>query len=133
MSGEHPLTGRVAANRYWIKYFGRGLVKTAEDFGLQGDWPSHPELLDWLADEFVSGNWDVKAMQKLIVTSATYRQQSRVTPELLEDPENILLARGPRQRLSAHTARDQALALSGLLVAKEARRSVPINPISYGT
>lgn len=130
VSGEHPLTGRVAANRYWIKYFGRGLVKTAEDFGLQGDWPSHPELLDWLADEFVSGNWDVKAMQKLIVTSATYRQQSRVTPELLEkDPENILLARGPRQRLSAHTARDQALALSGLLVERQGGPSVsPYQP-----
>ena len=130
VSGDHPLTGRVAANRYWIKYFGRGLVKTAEDFGLQGDWPSHPELLDWLADEFVSGNWDTKAMQKLIVTSATYRQQSRVTPELLEtDPENILLARGPRQRLSAHTARDQALALSGLLVERQGGPSVsPYQP-----
>jgi len=130
VSGEHPLTGRVAANRYWIKYFGRGLVKTAEDFGLQGDWPSHPELLDWLADEFVRKEWDVKAMQKLIVTSATYRQQSRVTPELLEkDPDNILLARGPRQRLSAHTARDQALALSGLLVEGQGGPSVsPYQP-----
>lgn len=130
VSGEHPLTGRVAANRYWIKYFGRGLVKTAEDFGLQGDWPSHPELLDWLAHEFVRRGWDIKAMQKLIVTSATYRQQSRVTPELLEkDPENILLARGPRQRLSAHTARDQALALSGLLVERQGGPSVsPYQP-----
>ena len=130
VNGEHPLTGRVAANRYWIKYFGRGLVKTAEDFGLQGDWPSHPELLDWLADEFVRQDWDVKAMQKLIVTSATYRQQSRVTTELLEkDPENIFLARGPRQRLSAHTARDQALALSGLLVERQGGPSVsPYQP-----
>ena len=130
VSGEHPLTSRVAANRYWIKYFGRGLVKTAEDFGLQGDWPSHPELLDWLADEFVRRDWDIKAMQKLIVTSATYRQQSRVTPELLEaDPENILLARGPRQRLSAHTARDQALALSGLLAERQGGPSVsPYQP-----
>ncbi|HCR28846.1 MAG TPA: hypothetical protein DIV79_02360 [Opitutae bacterium] len=130
VNGEHPLTGRVAVNRYWIKYFGRGLVKTAEDFGLQGDWPSHPELLDWLADEFVTQEWDVKAMQKLIVTSATYRQQSRVTPEILEkDPENILLARGPRQRLSAHTARDQALALSGLLVERQGGPSVsPYQP-----
>ena len=130
VSGEHPLTGRVAANRYWIKYFGRGLVKTAEDFGLQGDWPSHPELLDWLADEFVRQGWDIKAMQKLIVSSATYRQQSRVTSELLErDPENILLARGPRQRLSAHTARDQALSLSGLLVERQGGPSVsPYQP-----
>lgn len=117
VSGEHPLTSRVAVNRYWLKYFGRGLVKTAEDFGVQGDWPSHPKLLDWLAAEFVTNGWNVKAMQKLIVTSATYRQQSRVTPKLLEiDPPNVLLARGPRQRLSAHALRDQALATSGLLV-----------------
>jgi len=116
VSGNHPLTGRVAVNRYWLKYFGRGLVKSAEDFGVQGDWPSHPALLDWLADEFVATGWDIKAMQKLIVTSATYRQQSRVTPELLEvDPHNELLSRGPRQRLSAHALRDQALATSGLL------------------
>ena len=117
VSGTHPLTGRVAANRYWLKYFGRGLVKTAEDFGIQGERPSHPELLNWLADEFVRMDWDVKSIQKLIVMSATYRQSSRVTGKLLEtDPENVLYARGPRQRLSAHTTRDQALALSGLLV-----------------
>ena len=116
VSGKHPLTGRVAVNRYWLKYFGKGLVRTAEDFGLQGDWPSHPELLDWLADEFVRLDWDIKAMQKLIVTSATYRQSSRVLPEVLErDPDNVLYARGLRQRLSAHTLRDQALAVSGLL------------------
>ena len=119
VSGEHPLTGRVAVNRYWLRLFGRGLVKTAEDFGLQGDWPSHPGLLDWLADKFVSLNWDVKAMQKLIVSSATYRQESRVTPEMLErDPENVLFTRGPRQRLPAHAIRDQALAASGLLVER---------------
>ncbi|MBT3481448.1 MAG: DUF1553 domain-containing protein [Opitutales bacterium] len=130
VSGDHPLTSRVAVNRYWLKYFGRGLVKTAEDFGVQGDWPSHPRLLDWLADEFVSIGWDVKAMQKLIVTSATYRQESRVTPELLEaDPENVLLARGPRQRLSAHALRDQALATSGLLVERIGGESVsPYQP-----
>ncbi len=130
VSGEHPLTGRVSANRYWIKYFGRGLVKSAENFGLQGDWPSHPELLDWLADEFVRLDWDVKAMQKLIVTSATYRQSSRVTPELLErDPENVLLARGPRQRLTAQAARDQALAVSGLLAERLGGPSVsPYQP-----
>lgn len=130
VSGEHPLTARVAVNRYWIKYFGRGLVKTAEDFGLQGARPSHPELLDWLADEFVRLDWDVKTMQKLIVTSATYRQQSRVTPELLEaDPENIYLARGPRLRLSAQALRDQALATSGLLVERLGGPSVsPYQP-----
>jgi hypothetical protein len=130
VSGDHPLTARVAGNRYWIKYFGRGLVQTAEDFGLQGDSPSHAELLDWLADEFVRLDWDVKAMQKLIVMSATYRQQSRVTPELIaRDPENVWLARGPRQRLSAQTTRDQALALSGLLVDRMGGPSVsPYQP-----
>jgi len=130
VNGEHPLTGRVAANRYWLKYFGRGLVKTAEDFGIQGERPSHPELLDWLADEFVRLNWDVKAMQKLIVTSATYRQSSRMTPDLRErDPGNILLARGPRERLSSHATRDQALAVSGLLVEKIGGPSVsPYQP-----
>ena len=130
VSGQHPLTNRVAVNRYWLKYFGRGLVRTAEDFGLQGDWPSHPKLLDWLADEFVRLDWDVKAMQKLIVTSATYRQSSRVTPEIQErDPENVLYARGPRQRLSAHAARDQALAVSGLLVGTIGGSSVnPYQP-----
>lgn len=130
VSGEHPLTGRVAVNRYWLKYFGRGLVKTAEDFGIQGDRPSHPELLDWLADEFVQRGWDVKSMQKLIVTSATYRQSSRITDEkLAKDPENVLLAHGPRQRLSAHATRDQALAISGLLVEKRGGPSVsPYQP-----
>jgi len=130
VSGEHPLTGRVSVNRYWLKYFGRGLVKSAENFGLQGDWPSHPKLLDWLADEFVRTGWDIKAMQKLIVTSATYRQQSRVTPELRErDPHNELLARGPRQRLSAQASRDMALAVSGLLVERQGGPSVsPYQP-----
>jgi hypothetical protein len=130
VNGEHPLAGRVAANRYWLKYFGRGLVKTAEDFGIQGERPSHPELLDWLADEFVRLKWDVKAMQKLIVTSATYRQSSRMAPDLRErDPGNILLARGPRERLSSHATRDQALAVSGLLVEKIGGPSVsPYQP-----
>ncbi|MDA0349621.1 MAG: DUF1553 domain-containing protein [Verrucomicrobia bacterium] len=133
VNGEHPLTGRVTVNRYWLKYFGRGLVKSAEDFGIQGDRPSHPELLDWLADEFVRLNWDVKAMQKLIVTSATYRQSSRVNRQLLEkDPENVLLARGTRQRLSAHASRDQALAVSGLLVEKLGGPSVsPYQPDKF--
>jgi mono/diheme cytochrome c family protein len=112
----NPLTARVAVNRYWQEYFGSGLVKTAEDFGTQGEPPSHPELLDWLATEFVHSGWNVKAMQRLIVTSATYRQSSRATPELLEkDPENRLLARGPRFRLPAELVRDNALAIGGLL------------------
>jgi hypothetical protein len=113
---SHPLTSRVCVNRYWQMYFGNGIVKTAENFGSQGDPPSHPELLDWLATEFIRTKWDVRAMQRLIVTSAAYRQSSRVTPELLEkDPENRLIARGPRFRLPAEMVRDNALALSGLL------------------
>ena len=115
----HPLTARVAVNHFWQMYFGTGLVKTAENFGAQGDPPSNPELLDWLATEFVRTGWDVKAMQRLILTSETYRQSSKVTPDLLErDPENLLLARGPRFRLPAEMVRDNALAVSGLLVEK---------------
>jgi hypothetical protein len=112
---QHPLTARVAVNRYWQLYFGIGLVKTAEDFGSQGDAPVYRDLLDWLACEF-RRTWDVKSMQRLIVTSATYRQASRLSPGLLEkDPENRLLARGPRFRLAAEMVRDNALAASGLL------------------
>ena len=116
VSANNPLTARVAVNHFWQEYFGTGIVKTSEDFGSQGEVPSHPLLLDWLATEFVRTGWNVKAMQRLIVTSATYRQSSRVTPELAErDPENRLLARGPRFRLPAELIRDNALAVSGLL------------------
>jgi hypothetical protein len=116
---SHPLTARVAVNRQWQMHFGTGIVKTAEDFGSQGEPPTHPQLLDWLATEFIRTGWNVKAMQRLMVTSATYRQSSRVTPELHErDPENRLLARGPRFRLQAEMVRDNALAVSGLLAGK---------------
>jgi hypothetical protein len=113
---ENPLTARVAVNRFWQMMFGVGLVKTVEDFGLQGEWPSHPELLDWLATEFVRSGWDVKGLLKLMLTSATYRQDSSAPPELLQrDPENRLLARGARFRLPAESVRDAALAIAGLL------------------
>jgi hypothetical protein len=119
VSPENPLTARVTVNRYWQMFFGRGLVKTAEDFGVQGEKPTHPELLDWLAREFIESGWDVKHIHRLIVTSATYRQQSKVPPGMSErDPENQLLARGPRFRLQSWMLRDQALAASGLFVEK---------------
>jgi mono/diheme cytochrome c family protein len=116
VSPENPLVGRVTMNRLWAAYFGRGLVETSEDFGSQGELPSHPELLDWLATEFVRQGWSLKAMHRLIVTSATYRQSARVTPELLErDPYNRLLARGARFRMEAEMLRDTTLAAAGLL------------------
>lgn len=116
---NNPLTARVIVNRYWEAVFGVGLVRTSEEFGSQGELPSHPELLDWLASELVASGWDLKHLLRLLVTSATYRQSSRVTPELVErDPENRLLARGPRFRLSAEMVRDQALFASGLLSRK---------------
>lgn len=127
---NHPLTARVIVNRYWQQFFGTGLVKTAEDFGAQGVWPTHPELLDWLSTEFIRTGWDVKRMHKLMVMSGTYRQSSKVTPELLaRDPENQLLARGPRFRLDAEVIRDSVLAMSGLLVEREGGKSVrPYQP-----
>jgi len=119
VAADNPLTARVAVNRAWQQFFGTGLVKTSEDFGVQGERPSHPELLDWLAVEFRESGWGVKALHRAIVTSATYRQSSRVTPDSAErDPQNRLLARGARFRLPSWMIRDQALAASGLLVRR---------------
>ena len=119
IDGDNPLTARVAVNRFWSQIFGTGLVETEEDFGTQGDPPSHPQLLDWLAVQFMQDGWDVKALLKRIVMSQTYRQTARVSPELLvADPRNRLLSRGPRFRLKAEMVRDQALAASGLLSRK---------------
>jgi mono/diheme cytochrome c family protein len=119
VSPEHPLTARVEVNRLWQQCFGTGLVKTTEDFGSQGESPSHPELLDWLAVQFREEGWDIKQMMKRLVMSATYRQSSRVTKDRLEkDRDNRLLSRGPRFRLDAEMLRDQALFVSGLLVEK---------------
>jgi hypothetical protein len=119
IDSNNPLTARVQVNRFWEQYFGTGMVETVEEFGSQGEKPSHPELLDWLASEFVRSGWDMKAIHRLIVTSATYCQSARVTPDLYRrDPYNRLLARGPRIRLDAEMIRDQALAVSGLLSRK---------------
>jgi hypothetical protein len=127
---KHPLTARVTINRIWQQFFGVGIVKTAEDFGTKGEWPSHPELLDWLATEFMESGWDIKHMVKLMVTSSTYRQDSIVTPHLLDvDPENRLLARGPRFRLDAEELRDEALYIGGLLNLEMGGRGVrPYQP-----
>ena len=146
ISADNPLTARVTVNRQWQAFFGRGLVRTTEDFGYQGALPSHPELLDWLACEFVAPSkpadsyrraspWSLKSLHRLIVTSATYKQSSRVTPLLNEkDPENVLLARGPRVRLDAELIRDSALTAAGLLSEKSGGPSVfPPQPPSVTT
>ncbi|MCF7567644.1 DUF1553 domain-containing protein [Sabulilitoribacter arenilitoris] len=127
---DHPLTARVAVNRFWQHYFGNGLVKTSEDFGNQGEMPTHPELLDWLSLHFMESGWDVKALQKLIVMSNTYQQSSVVSKQLYEiDKENRLLARGPSKRLSGEMLRDNVLAGSGLLNKKIGGESVkPYQP-----
>lgn len=130
---QHPLTARVHVNRLWQMIFGVGLVKTSEEFGSQGERPSHPELLDWLAVEFFESGWNVKHMLKLIVTSATYRQSSKISPGLLElDPENRLLARGARFRLPAETVRDNALAVAGLLDRTRAVGGPSVKPYQPG-
>lgn len=127
VSPENPLTARVAVNRYWQLFFGQGIVSTPGDFGVQGAQPTHPELLDWLAVEFVESGWNVKAMHRLIVLSETYQQSSSVSPELLSiDPANALLARAPRFRMPSWMLRDQALAVSGLLV--ETSGGEPVKP-----
>jgi hypothetical protein len=128
---DHPLTARVAVNRIWKMCFGNGIVVTSADFGSQGEWPSHPELLDWLAVHFIERGWDVKALVRQIVLSDTYRQSSVSTPAALErDPQNRLLARGPRFRLSAEFLRDASLKVSGLLVPRVGGPSV--NPYTPG-
>jgi hypothetical protein len=138
---QSPTTARSLVNRFWQQYFGTGLVSTSENFGTQADAPSHPELLDWLAVEFMDRNWSQKAIHRLIVTSNTYRQSSNVTPELLSrDPENRLLARAPRFRVEAEVVRDIALSVSGLLNNKVGGPSVHppapsflfLPPVSYG-
>jgi hypothetical protein len=130
LAPDHPLTARVTVNRLWQMMFGKGIVETSDNFGRQGAQPTHPELLDWLAREFIDSGWDVQHMLRLMATSATYRQSSRGTPEAIaQDPRNDLLSRGPSRRLTAEMLRDQALAVSGLLVDTEGGPAVkPYQP-----
>jgi hypothetical protein len=122
---KNPLTARVEANRHWEQFFGTGIVMTSEDFGSQGTLPTHPELLDWLAVDLMEHNWSLKHLAKTIVMSAAYRQSSRISDEKLQrDPTNQLISRGPRERLSAEQIRDQALAVTGLLIRKMGGPSV---------
>jgi hypothetical protein len=132
-SAENPLTARVFVNRQWNLFFGHGLARSLEDLGSQGEWPTHPELLDWLAVEFVESGWDVKRLVRTLVTSATYRQSSRASPELMaRDPDNRLYARQARFRLDAEMVRDNALAVSGLLSNRLGGPSVhPYQPKGY--
>ncbi len=128
---NHPLTARVFVNRLWANFFGRGLVSTPENFGRQGAAPTHPELLDWLARDFVDHGWDIKRLCREILLSSTYRQDSRLRPDLRDkDPENLLLARGPSHRLSAEEIRDVALAASGLM--NPAEGGPPVSPYQPG-
>jgi mono/diheme cytochrome c family protein len=132
-NGKHPLVARVLVNRFWMQHFGRGLVGTAGDFGALGEKPSHPELLDWLADEFMAGGWKLKRLQRLIVTSTAYRQDSRRRDELEGiDPDNRLLGRMPVRRLEAETIRDALLAVSGRLSSKQYGPPVPVAPDDVG-
>jgi len=139
VSSNNPLVGRVTMNRHWQRFFGSGFVATSNDFGIQSESPTHLELLDWLAVEFMDTRWNIKQMHRLIVTSATYRQSSRVTPKMLaHDPQNRLLARGPRFRMDAEMIRDHALTVSGLLQRKIGGPSVyPPQPdgfwLEFGT
>ena len=127
MDADNPITARTAVNRFWQEIFGRGIVTTPEDFGIKGEPPTHPELLDWLAEHFIENNWSVKQTLKTIVMSATYRQTSKVTAQLAEqDPLNALYARGPRFRMAAETIRDNALAIAGLL--SDGKGGPPIKP-----
>jgi hypothetical protein len=130
MQPDHPLTARVAVNRYWQRLFGVGLVKTLDDFGTQGELPSHPQLLDWLALDFRANGWNIKRILKTILLSATYRQSSQAPAAAYQqDPDNRQLARGPRMRLSAEEIRDNALAISNLLIKKIGGQSVyPYQP-----